>query len=425
MLVVRVTNQRRARPPVTAALIAVVTGVMAALVMVIGIPAGWLATPAAFADGSSVQAAPVAIAGTPDDGGYWIAGRDGSIANFGDAGFYNSLPGLGVHVSNIVGIAATPTGHGYWLAGADGGIFAFGDAAYYNSLPGLGVHVSNIVGIAATPTGHGYWLAGADGGIFAFGDAAYYNSLPGLGVHVSNIVGITPTPTGHGYWLAGADGGIFAFGDAGFLGGMGGTPLNGPVVGVAATHTGRGYWMTATDGGVFGFGDAPYLGRPSVPSAPPAPDLRTSVVGRAKTELGVGFTEVSHNNCNPYSDFWNRGSTACPAGRRSEAWCADFAGYVWQQAGAKVGWLTASSSSFKSGAPSGTWKALSSGYLPQPGDAVVFGSTHVGVIVAVSSATSVEMISGNYSDAVSATWFNPATFTVGGTPVSGYAQPVS
>ena len=28
----------------------------------------------------------------------------------------------------IVGMAATPDGKGYWLAGHDGGVFSFGDA---------------------------------------------------------------------------------------------------------------------------------------------------------------------------------------------------------------------------------------------------------------------------------------------------------
>ncbi len=439
--------------------------VSAVLVLLIATVASLLTRAAAYADGTSLQAVPVAIANTPDDQGYWIAGHDGSIADFGDAGFYGSLPSMGVHVSNIVGITPTPTGHGYWLVGSDGGVFALGDAVFYDSLPRRGIVVSNIVGITATPTGHGYWLAGADGGVFALGDAVFYGSMGGSPLNApvvgitatptghgywltaadggvfsygdaafhggmagsplnAPIVGITSTPTGLGYWLAGADGGVFAFGDAVFYGSMGGSPLNGPVVGITATHTGRGYWMVGTDGGVYAYGDAPFAGRPSVPGAPPPPGPRATIVQRATSEYTLGFKEFKSNNCNPYSAFWNRGATGCSAGRRSEAWCADFAAYVWQQAGANTTGITAASNSFQTVATAhGTWKSRTSGYLPQPGDAVVFGDTHVGVVVAVSSATSIEMISGNYSDAVSATWFNPATFTVSGTPVSGYAQP--
>ena len=116
--------------------------------------------------------------------------------------------------AGFVGIAATPTAGGYWLVGADGGVFTFGDAQFYGSLPGIGVHVSDIVGMAATPDGKGYWLVGADGGVYAFGDAKFYGSLPGTGVHVDPALRITATPTGHGYWLVASTGQVYAFGSA-------------------------------------------------------------------------------------------------------------------------------------------------------------------------------------------------------------------
>jgi hypothetical protein len=45
-------------------------------------------------------------------------------------------------------MAPTADGNGYWLVAADGGIFAFGDAAFRGSVPGVGVHVHNVVDIA-------------------------------------------------------------------------------------------------------------------------------------------------------------------------------------------------------------------------------------------------------------------------------------
>ena len=153
-------------------------------------------------------------------GGYWMVGSDGGVFAFGTAGFKGSLPGLGVHVSNIVGVVPTSDHGGYWMVGKDGGVFAFGDAGFVGSLPGLGVKVSNVVGVVPTSTGKGYWMVGSDGGVFAFGDAGFVGSLPGLGVKVSNIVGVVPTSTGKGYWMVGSDGGVFAFGDAGFVGSL-------------------------------------------------------------------------------------------------------------------------------------------------------------------------------------------------------------
>ena len=193
--------------------------------------------------------------------GYWLTGADGGVFAFGGAGYYGSLPSLGVHVSDVRALAPTGDGKGYWLTGADGGVFAFGDARYQGSLPGLGVHVSDIVGTVATPDGGGYFMVGADGGVFAFGDAGYVGSLPGLGVHVSDIVGITPTADGGGYWVVGADGGVFAFGDAGYVGSL---PADGmhtsSIVGITPTADAAGYLLASSSGGVFAFGDAVFAG---------------------------------------------------------------------------------------------------------------------------------------------------------------------
>ncbi len=203
----------------------------------------------------------VGVVPTKDSGGYWMVGADGGVFAFGDAGFVGSLPGLGVHVNDVVAVVPTPTGKGYWMVGRDGGVFAFGDAGFVGSLPGLGVHVNDIVGVVPTTTGKGYWMVGADGGVFGFGDAGFVGSLPGLGVHVNDIVGVVPTSTGKGYWMVGKDGGVFAFGDAGFVGSLPGLGVKvSDIVGVVATQDSGGYWMVGSDGGVFGFGDAGFVG---------------------------------------------------------------------------------------------------------------------------------------------------------------------
>ncbi len=202
----------------------------------------------------------MAIAPTPDGKGYWLAQAGGGVYSFGSAGFFGSLPGLGVTpTAPIVGMAATADGRGYWLVGADGGVFAFGDASFAGSAispPGVAVPFAAIgrparaagyyaeavtgkvaqfgttansaqgvesdaffSGLAITPDGQGIWQVGTDGGVFAFGDAGFYGSLPGAGVTPNApIVGIASTPDARGYWLLGADGGVFAFGDAGFFG---------------------------------------------------------------------------------------------------------------------------------------------------------------------------------------------------------------
>jgi hypothetical protein len=86
----------------------------------------------------------VAMIPTADGKGYSLADSGGDVF---------ALPSLVSNVSQpksatpIVGIAATPSGNGYWLAGADGGVFSYGDAQFEGSIPGLGIHIGNIVGI--------------------------------------------------------------------------------------------------------------------------------------------------------------------------------------------------------------------------------------------------------------------------------------
>jgi hypothetical protein len=222
---------------------------------------------------------------TPPRPGYDLVGSDGGVFVFGTPGqgFYGSLPGIGVHVANIVGIVPTSNDEGYFLVGSDGGVFAFGNAPFEDSLPGLGVHVANIVGIVPTTNDKGYFLVGSDGGVFAFGNAPFEDSLPGLGVHVADIVGIVPTADDGGYWLVGSTGAVYALGNAPFLGGLvGASPA--PIVGIAATRDSGGYWLVAQNGAVYPFGDAKSFGD--------LPDLKVSVadiVAIVPTPDGQGY----------------------------------------------------------------------------------------------------------------------------------------
>ena len=163
----------------------------------------------------------VAIAPTPDGGGYWLAQAGGGVYSFGDARFKGSLPGLGVvPAAPIVGIAATPDGDGYWLVAADGGVFAFGDAAFDGSLPDRGiVPMAPIASMAATHFGSD-WLMGADGGVFTFGDAPFCTPLlvaavgltiPGYVQGPAPYVGIAAAPGSLGYDLVSSFGFGFSF----------------------------------------------------------------------------------------------------------------------------------------------------------------------------------------------------------------------
>ena len=241
----------------------------------------------------------VALAATPDGGGYWVASSAGGVYPFGDARSYGSMSGRVLN-SPIVGLAATHSGNGYWLVASDGGIFNFGDAGFFGSAGALRLNAP-IVGMAATPSGLGYWLVASDGGIFSYGDAPS-SARPAASVSTSPwsawrprrrgwatgsspptaassatathrfrgstggirlnqpVVGMAATPSGQGYWLVASDGGIFSYGDARFWGSTGGIRLNQPIDGMAPAPSGRGYWLVAADGGVFTFGAATFDG---------------------------------------------------------------------------------------------------------------------------------------------------------------------
>ena len=222
-----------------------------------------------FPDGTCLALAP-----TPDGGGYWILNVDtGTITAFGNAGDFGEPADdfVGVpreFVPNSIAIVSTPSGQGYWvlevgLSGA-GTVAPFGDADFFGDTQTLMQQTQTAfngepVGLVATPSGQGYWEVWSDGGVFGFGDAGFFGSTGGIQLN-KPIIGMAATATGMGYWLIASDGGVFAFGDAVFHGSTGGIALNKPIVGIAATDDGAGYWLAASDGGIFAFGTAPFVG---------------------------------------------------------------------------------------------------------------------------------------------------------------------
>jgi hypothetical protein len=125
--------------------------------------------------------------------------------------------------------------------------------------------------------------------------------------------------------------------------------------------------------------------------------LRGRIVQIAENQVGY-TTDPSNTYCNKYSAYWVSGSADCGNSNRNEEWCADFAAWVWQSAGAEVvyqfinGDINSSSASFYEwGVANGTWHPASSGYVPEPGDVAVYGlnestlvAQHVAIVVSDS-----------------------------------------
>jgi hypothetical protein len=188
---------------------------------------------------------------------YYFAAADGGVFTV-NAPFYGSAAGLSLDAP-VVAMALTPDDGGYWLVGADGGVFAFGDAQYYGSLGGRPLS-QPIVGMTVDQTTGGYWLVGRDGSVFAF-HAPFYGSAATLHLNAP-VVGMESAPGGTGYRLVASDGGVFSY-DEPFDGSMAGQHLAAPVVGIAEDPVTGGYWIASSDGGVFAFG-APFYGAEGV-----------------------------------------------------------------------------------------------------------------------------------------------------------------
>jgi hypothetical protein len=126
--------------------------------------------------------------------------------------------------------------------------------------------------------------------------------------------------------------------------------------------------------------------------------LRARIVAIARSQLGYR-TDPPTTYCNRFSAYWYAGVDDCGNANRDEQWCADFAAWVWQQAGAEVayklapGYLNSDSASFYVwGMDHGTWHPAGSGYTPQPGDVAVYGlnlssvtADHVAIVTAPTS----------------------------------------
>jgi hypothetical protein len=199
--------------------------------------------------------------------GYWLVASDGGTFAFGNAGFFGSIPGLGIAPAGtpgggpklnapIVGIVPSTDGGGYFMVAADGGIFAFGDAHFSGSCPGIGGCSGTAVAVMPDASGRGYWIVTTSGNIYAFGNAAYYGAP---GPQATIVTSAMRTPDGRGYWVLFADGAVYPYGDAASLGRLTGQQVNSldPATAIFATSDGTGYWIATAAGAVYPFGDAP------------------------------------------------------------------------------------------------------------------------------------------------------------------------
>jgi len=171
--------------------------------------------------------------------------------------------------------------------------------------------------------------------------------------------------------------------------------------------------------------------------------LRARIVSIAESQIGYR-TDPPDSYCNKFSAYWNVGTSNCGPGLRSEEWCADFAAWVWQKAGAVVDYQfatgdlnSASVSFYQWGVAHGTWHPVGSGYVPQPGDAAVYGlntttmvAAHVAIVTSFTPGDKGPNVVNGDGDRTGFSVVETGTDqydadTHGGEPLSGYVSPTA
>jgi hypothetical protein len=192
---------------------------------------------------------------------------------------------------------------------------------------------------------------------------------------------------------------------------------------------------------VLGFGAAYAVTR--LHQGPPLSPLQARIVSIAQGQVGY-TSDPANTYCNKYSAYWYAGTSDCGGnGDLDEEWCADFAAWVWKQAGALVdyqlapGYLNGNSASFYVwGTNHGTWHPVGSGYVPQPGDVAVYGldteavtAIHVAIVTAdTGNPAAPDVVNGDgdrtgFSVVEVGTNQGNADVKSNSAPVSGYVSP--
>jgi hypothetical protein len=149
-------------------------------------------------------------------------------------------------------------------------------------------------------------------------------------------------------------------------------------------------------------------------SVSPSSTSSTTSVGQralaaAESQLGVSEQPPGSNDGPGLQTYRDAVAGAAPG----EPWCAYFASWAAAQAGAPIG---ANGQGLGSVAEITDWAAstgrlLPSTATPQPGDLILFGDRHVGLVESVNPDGTLTTVEGNYANAVSRVTRTPGEAT--------------
>jgi hypothetical protein len=140
-----------------------------------------------------------------------------------------------------------------------------------------------------------------------------------------------------------------------------------------------------------------------VPALAYAPGTGTSrMVAVAESQLGQAEQPPGSNEGPAIAQYRTATAGAAPG----EPWCAYFASWVANQTGTPIGengqGLGSVSAIWSWAQSSGRAVANGPGVVPKPGDLIVFGDQHVGIVKEVLPSGQIATIEGNYENKVAA-----------------------
>ncbi len=129
----------------------------------------------------------------------------------------------------------------------------------------------------------------------------------------------------------------------------------------------------------------------------------------AEAEIGQAETPPGSNDGAAIAKYRSAVAGAYPGA----PWCAYFVSWAAAQAGAPIGANGAGIGSVEGVEAWGrqTGRFLPAGTVPQPGDLILFGGRHIGIVESVNADGSLTTVEGNHGDAVQRVQRSPGEAT--------------
>jgi hypothetical protein len=148
-----------------------------------------------------------------------------------------------------------------------------------------------------------------------------------------------------------------------------------------------------------------------LPGYSPGGGAGSRIVATAESQLGQGEQPPGSNESPAIAEYRSATAGAMPGA----PWCAYFASWVARQVGEPLGaqgeGLGSVSEIWSWAQSTGRAVANGPGVVPKPGDLIVFGGEHVGIVRSVLPNGQIQTIEGNYENKVAANVRSPTEAT--------------